>query len=46
MSDSGGYTAGQLGKMLTLLADADMRLKSTGGDDGSCLRKRSPNYFY
>lgn len=45
MSDSGGYTAGQLGKMLTLLADADMRLKSTGGDDRVVLEETITKLF-
>ena len=33
MSDSGAYTAGQLGAMLEALAEADLRVKSSGGDD-------------
>lgn len=45
MRDSGAYTAPQIGKMLSLLADADFRIKSTGGDDRVVLEQTIANLF-
>ncbi len=45
MRDSGAYSAPQIGKMLSLLADADFRIKSTGGDDRVVLEQTIANLF-
>ncbi len=45
MSDSGDYTAPQLGQMLAQLAGADFKLKSTGGDDRVILEQTIAKLF-
>lgn len=45
MSDSGAYTAGQLGAMLEALAEADLRVKSSGGDDRVVLEETVAKLF-
>ena len=45
MTNSGAYTAPQIGKMLALLADADFGLKSTGGDDRVMLEQTIAKLF-
>ncbi|MCI8648590.1 MAG: DNA polymerase III subunit delta [Anaerotruncus sp.] len=45
MSDSEGYSAPQLGQMLGLLADADYRLKSSGGNDRVILEQTVTQLF-
>ncbi|MEM1485544.1 DNA polymerase III subunit delta [Oscillospiraceae bacterium PP1C4] len=45
MSDSADYTAPQIGKMLALLAQADFKLKSTGGDDRIILEQTITKLF-
>ena len=45
MSDSGDYSAPQLGQMLDLLARADLRLKSTGANDRVILEQTVTQLF-
>lgn len=45
MRNSGAFSAGQIGKMLSLLADADSQTKSTGVDDRVVLEQTIANLF-
>lgn len=45
MTDSGGYTAPQLGRMLDLLVQADVRLKSTGTEERVVLEQTITKLF-
>lgn len=45
MTNSGSYSAPQIGKMLSLLADADFQIKSTGGDDRVLLEQTIAKLF-
>lgn len=45
MSDSSRYTAKQIGKMLHVLAEADLALKSTGTDDRAVLEQAVMRLF-